>query len=248
MGGGLYMMTDKKAVGTQRQTVSWKMSTEITNEMIKLIQRAKMWLNDDDKNQQSSQLKSADHITSSSSLSIPLCGLTCKWYSIIKPEGRGPNDSSDLSHTFCISSQAQLGMMSPNPTHTSPKHVRQGITTIQLGRYGQISPCDWILCRKRSSWVGCEDREYVIYKSVRACFCLFGVRVHVCVWSSAACALAGSVATTQQCPCNVSDEWPTALAAQKPSLKSRVSLSVSNALRVRRCCLRARVHLQACFL
>lgn len=171
-----------------------------------------------------------------------------EWYSIIKPEGRGPNDSSDLSHTFCISSQAQLGMMSPNPTHTSPKHVRQGITTIQLGRYGQISPCDWILCRKRSSWVGCEDREYVIYKSVRACFCLFGVRVHVCVWSSAACALAGSVATTQQCPCNVSDEWPTALAAQKPSLKSRVSLSVSNALRVRRCCLRARVHLQACFL
>lgn len=212
--------------------------------MIKLIQRAKMWLNDDDKNQQSSQLKSADHI----SLSIPLCGLTCKWYSIIKPEGRGPNDSSDLSHTFCISSQAQLGMMSPNPTHTSPKHVRQGITTIQLGRYGQISPCDWILCRKRSSWVGCEDGEYVIYTSVRACLCLFGVRVHVCVWRSAACALAGSVATTQQCPCNVSDEWPTALAAQKPSLKSRVSLSVSNALRVRRCCLRARVHLQACFL
>lgn len=80
------------------------------------------------------------------SVSVPLFlyGLTHKWYSIIKPEGRGPNNSSDIFHTFCISSKAQLGVMSPNPPHTSPKHVRQRITAIQLGRYGQISLCDWI--------------------------------------------------------------------------------------------------------
>lgn len=109
-------------------------------------------MNNDDRDQHYSQLEN----NWPTFLSVP-CFLHCltrEWYSIIKPEGRGLNDSSDLSRTFCISSQAQLGMMSPNPTHTSPKHVRQGITTIQLGRYGQISLCDWILCRERSLSVG----------------------------------------------------------------------------------------------
>lgn len=100
---------------------------------------------------------------------LPLSGflysLTHKWLSIIKPEGRGPNDSSDLAYTFCISSQTEVGMMPPNPTHTSPKHVRQGITTIQLGRYGQISLCDWILCREKRLRVSCGDGECV--------FCVF---------------------------------------------------------------------------
>lgn len=44
-------------------------------------------------------------------------------------------------------------------------------------------------------------------------------------------AWAGSGAT-ERCPCNVSDERPMALPAQKPSLKSRVSLRDSNALRL----------------
>lgn len=138
-------------------------------------------MSNDDKDQHSSQLENT--LTTFLSLPLFLYGLTCKWYSIIRPEGRGPNDSSDLSNTFCISSQAQLGMMSPNPTHTSPKHVRQGITTIQLGRYGQISLCDWILGRERSLWVGCGD--------VCVCVGFCTARVHVCVWSRGVHALAG---------------------------------------------------------
>lgn len=46
--------------------------------------------------------------------------------------------------TFCTGCKAQHSTMSLNPTHTSPKHVRQRITPIQLRRYGQTSPCDWI--------------------------------------------------------------------------------------------------------
>lgn len=108
-----------------------------------------------------------DHISVSLSFSE-----AHKWYSIIKPEVRGPNDSSDFSHSFCISSQAQLGTMSPNPTHTSPKHVRQGITTIQLWRYSQISLCDWILCTERSLWVGCEEEGCAAYMCVCSGLCL----------------------------------------------------------------------------
>lgn len=79
-----------------------------------------------------------------------LHGLTCEWHSIIKTWRQGVrNDSSDLCGTFCTSSKAQLGMMSPNPSNTSPKDVRQRITAIQLGRCGQISLCDWIPWRKR---------------------------------------------------------------------------------------------------
>lgn len=46
--------------------------------------------------------------------------------------------------TFCTGCKAQHSTMPLNRTHTSPKHVRQRITTIQLRRYGQTSPCDWI--------------------------------------------------------------------------------------------------------
>lgn len=186
-------------------------------------------MNNDDKDRHSSQLLNTDHI--SVSLPLFLCGLTRKWYSIIKPEGRGPNDSSDLSRTFCISSKAQLGMMSPNPTNTSPEDVRQRITTIQLGRYGQISLCDWIPWRERRLWVGCGD-----VLSICVCMCL---RPSVCCEAcTCLCVIVVCMpwqevgATTEQCLCNVSDEWPTALPAQKSSLKSRMSFSVSNALRL----------------
>ena len=71
-----------------------------------------------------------------------------------------------------------------------------------------------------------------LYMCVRACECLCTVHVGMFVWSSGVHALAGSGATTEQFPCNVSDEWPTALPGQKPSLKSWVSLRDSNALRL----------------
>lgn len=63
--------------------------------------------------------------------------------------------------TFCADCKAQHGMMSLNPTHTSPKHVRQRITAIQLRRYGQISPCDWI--------PSSEERPSGLWVCVRAC-------------------------------------------------------------------------------
>lgn len=131
----------------------------------------------------------------------------------------------------CISSKAQLGMMSRNPTNTSPEDVRQRITTIQLGRYGQISLCDWIPWRERCLWVGCGDVFYMcVY--VHASVCVLQ-RVHMFVSEVVVCMPWQEVgATTEQCLCNVSDEWPTALQAQKPSLKSRMSFSVSNALRL----------------
>lgn len=78
--------------------------------------------------------------------------------------------------TFCTDCKAQYGMMSLNPTHTSPKHVRQRITAIQLRRYGQISQCDWIPrseAHLSGPWV-CVPAAKCATQSVKWCRSCFG--------------------------------------------------------------------------
>lgn len=67
------------------------------------------------------QIGTISSATTSLSLLLFPHKLTYKEQSIGKPEHRVQNDSLNLSHTFCISSLAQRGMISPNPTYTSPK-------------------------------------------------------------------------------------------------------------------------------